>query len=99
MMNKPRIIRIASERVTLGSSPSEVRMIDEQPGSRSRWTPQNFVECFTEIAIEKCIDDWVEYRVEVPHPEQDGDDPRWSGAVFGAQTGREVPGEERQPAD
>ena len=52
------------------------------------------------VAIEARIDDRVERRVGIADPEQDGDAPFGQfRTCVGAQRGREVPGEERQPAD
>jgi len=52
------------------------------------------------VAVEARVDDWVERRVGVTDPEQDGDAPVGQlGAGVGAERRREVPGEERQPAD
>ena len=60
---------------------------------------QRALEGVSEVAIEECVDERVECRVDVSNPEQNGDDERRSlGTEITAQRVIDVPREERQPA-
>lgn len=42
------------------------------------------LESVSEVAIEVCIDEWVEGRVEISDPEQDSDQNVWTRTQIGA---------------
>lgn len=62
-------------------------------------TPQETSEGVSEVSIPQGVDDRVEGGVEVPHPEERRFDGVRPVAVRPAEGGRQVPDEERHPAE